>query len=425
MASSHHLDAAGAVAGRAQSTGGTGREDRPYSDRMPTVIAREPLRVLHCLWSGETGGAERAVYQLVREQLRAGSVAPSVLFAKRGGPYWDRIVQLGCPTVTLDLPHGYAVHRIGAIAEAMGPYDIAHFHSAEPMLILASLRNAALRRVYTHRGGIIRYSPRKRLQYAATGALLKRRFHGLSGNTAHAARCAGELFQMDASRFRVTYNGIDFGLLESVRDPVEVRAELGLWAQDFVLGTSANLRPWKRIDRLLRSLATLGRPELRLLIVGDGLDRPRLEALADSLGVAARTVFAGRQSNVGDYLQVMDAFCLPSMGLESFGNAAVEAMGLGVPTIVFADGGGTVEHIDDGRTGFVVADEPALEAILAGLLDDRENLGHAVGERGREAVRSKYTPVDAARRYEDLYTSAARRAGADRLSSEENPQRET
>ena len=47
---------------------------------------------------------------------------------------------------------------------------------------------------------------------------------------------------------------------------------------------------------------------------------------------------------IADYVQVMDAFCLPSTGLESFGNAAVEAMALGVPTVVFADGGGLVEH---------------------------------------------------------------------------------
>ena len=102
----------------------------------------------------------------------------------------------------------------------------------------------------------------------------------------------------------------------------------------------------------------------------------------------------------------------------SVGNAAVEAMGVGVPTIVFADGGGMIEHIDDGRTGFVVAHEQELNALVTRLLDDREQLGRAVGERGREAVRSKYAPVDAERRYEQLYLSAAGRPSAvDRLAA--------
>ena len=67
---------------------------------------------------------------------------------------------------------------------------------------------------------------------------------------------------------------------------------------------------------------------------------------------------------MASYLQVMDVFCLPSTALESFGNAAVEAMAAGLPTVVFADGGGLVEHIDDGQTGFVVADQKELEDTL-------------------------------------------------------------
>ena len=53
----------------------------------------------------------------------------------------------------------------------------------------------------------------------------------------------------------------------------------------------------------------------------------------------------------------MDVFALPSGPEESFGNAAVEAMGVGLPTVVFADGGGLVEHVIDGETGFVVRDQ--------------------------------------------------------------------
>ena len=136
---------------------------------------------------------------------------------------------------------------------------------------------------------------------------------------------------MDPSQFAVTYNGIEFDLLKPTRAPAEVRAELGLGPDNFVLGTSANLKAWKRIDRLLHALAAVRRPELRLLIVGDGEERPRLEALADRLGVRSRTVFTGLQDKVADFVQSMDAFCLPSDSRESFGNSAVEAMGLGRP----------------------------------------------------------------------------------------------
>jgi glycosyltransferase involved in cell wall biosynthesis len=382
--------------------------DQPHSSSRPPA-ATESLRVLHCLWSGRTGGAERAVYQLVREQLRGGSVAPAVLFAQGRGPYWERMNALDCPTFAADLPHSRAFGRIGSVVKLMRPYDLVHFHAAEPLFLLASLRCRGQLRVYTHRGGIAtRYALRKRLRYAVTGAVLRRSFHGLSGNTAHAARSAGELFGMDPSRFAVTYNGIEFDLLTPTRAPGEVRAALGLEPDTFVLGTSANLKAWKRVDRLLYALAAVPRQELRLLIVGDGEERPRLEALAERLGVQPRTVFTGLQDEVADLVQSMDAFCLPSDSRESFGNAAVEAMGLGVPTIIFADGGGTTEHIAAGQTGFIVNDEAGLREILIRLLDDRE-LRASVGAAGSAAVRARYTPEEAARRYEQLYAAAVER----------------
>jgi glycosyltransferase involved in cell wall biosynthesis len=108
---------------------------------------------------------------------------------------------------------------------------------------------------------------------------------------------------------------------------------------------------------------------------------------------------------VGDYLQVMDAFCLPSTSLESFGNAAVEAMAVGVPTIVFEDGGGLVEHVEQGRTGFVVADEDELRTVLLRLIDD-EALRRRVGSCASETVRHRYALSKATEGYDALYADA-------------------
>jgi glycosyltransferase involved in cell wall biosynthesis len=372
---------------------------------MAEVESRRPLGVLHCLWSGEVGGAERAVHLLVREQLRDPALAPALLFAQGRGAYWEKAKQLGCPVITLDLPNGRAVGRLGAAATAMRPFDLHHFHSAEPLLILASARCSAVRRIYTHRGGSTRYSLGKRLRYGVTGLMLRRRFHGFSGNTAHAARSAAQLFRMDPQRFEVTYNGLEFDLLEPVRPAATVRGELGLRSSDFVLGTAAHLKAWKRIDRLLIAAARLADPALRVLIVGDGPDRQRLEALADDLGISESVTFAGKQLHMGDYLQVMDAFCLPSTSLESFGNAAVEAMAMGIPTMVLADSGGMLEHIEDGTTGLVAADQAELERSVQRLLQDRE-LARRLGAAGSESMRQRYTPERAAQRYRRLYASA-------------------
>jgi glycosyltransferase involved in cell wall biosynthesis len=289
----------------------------------------------------------------------------------------------------------------------MRGFDIHHFHSAEPLLMAGSVLSGDACRVYTHRGGITDYSPKKRLQYRLVGRLMRRFFQGVSGNTRHAGLCAAGLFGMDRRKFRVTYNGLDFDLLEPQRTPEQVRAALGVSAADFLLGTAAHLRAWKRIDRLLRALTSLEDIPVRLLVIGDGPDRIRLERVAEELGVRGLVSFVGVQDNVGDFLQTLNAFCLPSTALESFGNAAVEAMAFGVPTIVFGDGGGLIEHVEDGKTGFVVADQQELVGTIRALAEDRHG-GCLIGASGAAAVRQRYTLASAASAYRDLYASALR-----------------
>jgi glycosyltransferase involved in cell wall biosynthesis len=348
---------------------------------------------------------ERAVHLLVREQLRDATLSPALLFAQGKGPYWSQAQGLGCEVVTLDLPNGRAIRSLRGVAAAMRTFDLHHFHSAEPQLMVASAQCAGVHRIYTHRGGSTRYGPRKRLKYAATGLLLRRLFHGFSGNTAHAARFAAQLYRIDPERFEITYNGLEFDLLEPARPADEIRSELGLGSSEFVLGSAAHLKAWKRIDRLLLAAAKLKNPKLRLLIVGDGPDRQRLETVVDDLGISETVIFTGTRLHVGDYLQLMDAFCLPSTSLESFGNATVEAMGMGVPSIVFADGGGVLEHVQNGVSGLVVTDQADLERAIRSLMRDRE-LARRIGAQGRASVRGRYTPERAARQYRQLYESA-------------------
>jgi glycosyltransferase involved in cell wall biosynthesis len=372
------------------------------------------LSVLHLLWSGQTGGMERAVYQLVREQLAGSTVAPAVLFAGPGGPYHDRLAELGCPVESLGLPHARSLRHLTAGRRAMRGVDVHHFHAAEPLLMAASMSCRGVTRVYTHRGGFVDGSFRRQARFRVAGPLMRASFHGFSGNTAHGARSGARLLGISPARFRVTYNGIEFSLLEPHRTAAEVRAELGL-GSELVLGTAAILKDWKRIDRLLRAFPALqgaAAGPVRLLVVGDGPERPRLERLAAELGIAADVVFAGLRDHIADYLQVMDVFSLPSSERESFGNAAVEAMAVGVPPVVFADSPGLAEHVEDGRTGLIAATQDEFTAALRRLLEDAA-ARREMGARARAAIRERYTLARSAAAYDELYAAAlaARRGG--------------
>ena len=357
-----------------------------------------PPRVLHVMWSLGTGGAERALYQLVLAQ-RASGMDVAVLVASKPGLYGERLAGQGVAVVSLGQRSGLDLLAARRARALFARWPIVHFHVAEPPLMLAAA-TAPGRAYYTHRAGLFRYPLARRARYGTVGSVVRRRFDGVAANTRHAADVAAQLLRVPRSQVDVVYNGIDWDLLRPERDERAVVAELGLRPGDVVVGTSANLRGWKRIDLLVHAVARLSRGAL--VVVGDGPDRAALESLAERTGLAARARFVGHTANVADYLQVMDIFALPSGPEESFGNSAVEAMGLGLPTVVLRDGGGLTEHVSHRETGVIADGADDLAYWIERLADDAQ-LRRNLGTSAREEVRSRYTTEQMVRGYARLY----------------------
>jgi glycosyltransferase involved in cell wall biosynthesis len=174
--------------------------------------------------------------------------------------------------------------------------------------------------------------------------------------------------------------GID---LERFRpgDRAAARAQLRLPAQSPIVGIVATLRSWKGHLHLLEALASLGRPDVRLVVVGDGPMREALERRAGELALAERVTFAGNQRDVVPWLRAFDLFCLPSYANEGVPQALAQAMACGL-AIVTTPVGSITELVEDARTGVLVppSDPPALARAIVALLDDparRARLGEA------------------------------------------------
>lgn len=167
-------------------------------------------------------------------------------------------------------------------------------------------------------------------------------------------------------------------------------------AEGVVIGTVKTLAPKYGIDVLLRAFARLlprPGPAPCLRIVGGGPQRAALEALAISLGVAARVQFVGpvAHAEVPAQLHQLDIYVAASrLDSESFGVAVLEASACARPVVV-SDAGGLPEVVDDGVTGLVVPrDDPAaLAAALQRLVDDAP-LRQRLGRAGRERVLQHY-----------------------------------
>lgn len=173
--------------------------------------------------------------------------------------------------------------------------------------------------------------------------------------------------------------------IDSVRfapgDRAAARTALGLPAAASIVGIVATLRSWKGHRFLLEAVAQLARPEVCLVVVGDGPQRAALEQLAGELQLDGRIRFAGNQEDVRPWLHATDVFVLPSYANEGVPQALIQAMMCGLP-VISTGIGGIPELVRDGATGLIV--EPsrteAIAARLAPLLDDpatRQRLGQA------------------------------------------------
>jgi phosphatidylinositol alpha-1,6-mannosyltransferase len=162
--------------------------------------------------------------------------------------------------------------------------------------------------------------------------------------------------------------------------------------------TVARLAAHKGIDTGLRLLAALGTefPDLRYAIVGSGVQRTHLEALAKDLGVEDRVRFLGHVPeadlpalyNCAEiYLGLSRTVALMA---EGFGIALTEASACGLP-VVGGLGGGIPDAVREGETGFLVDSnhpEPAAEAVR--LLLRNRDLGRRMGDNGRRAAEQHY-----------------------------------
>jgi glycosyltransferase involved in cell wall biosynthesis len=218
-----------------------------------------------------------------------------------------------------------------------------------------------------------------------------------------------------ADRIAVVMNGID---VDAMRVDADARRKMrqawGLSAEHFVIGCAARLDPMKDHANLLRAAASFAREssDARFVCVGDGPAdyRPRLTALADSLGVADRVLWVGKIDDMKAAYNAFDIATLSSAFGEGFPNTVGEAMACGVP--VAATDIGDVRAIIGGLGEVVAPKNP--ELLCAAWRRLRQRLAREPGLRkeARDGIVANYGLDTMVRRTEDILSqlTAGRRA---------------
>ena len=165
----------------------------------------------------------------------------------------------------------------------------------------------------------------------------------------------------------------------------------------------SNMRPVKRLRDVIRVFANVAKEiKARLVMIGDGPDRPGAHRLAEELGVGDRVVFLGAQESIASLLNCADIALQPS-ALESFGLSILEALSIGAPVITTRCGG-PEEVVVHGECGYLseIGDVENMSKNCIRLLKDPE-LYNQFSKNARQRVVDNYGIRKITARYEDFY----------------------
>jgi glycosyltransferase involved in cell wall biosynthesis len=361
-----------------------------------------PIPVLYVIATLDCAGAEHQL-TLLATCLDRRRFAPKVVCLTRGGPFEERLAAAGVPCAVLGKRHKWDLRAVAALKAVIRDHRarVVHTwlftgnaygrwaaHAARVPAIIASERSVDDWRSWRHR-------------------MIDRRLARHTAAIVANCRAVREFVVgegIDPAKVRVIENAIDLEAFDAAVCDGPRDAVLDDLTDRFVLIQVGRLEPQKGVPDLLAAADLLRRsaPELMLVLVGDGPDRPGIEREIAARGLEAHVRLLGRRDDVPPLLAHADAVVLASRW-EGLPNVVIEAMAARRPVVV-TDVGGCAELVTDGRTGFVVPPaEPERLARAIETIRDDPALGLELGSAARENVEQRFTVERMVNAYQDLY----------------------
>lgn len=352
------------------------------------------------------GGIETLIVDLIR-RLPRNELEPHVAVFESGGSLETVLVDMCIPIHHIRKRDGVDLRVVMDLRRILNNFDIetVHSHNFSTWLYAAlavhSLPWKRIIHVHTEHSDVA---------YTRRRYLIERLLGWVTTYTVavseHVRSIMINKIGIAGDRVRKVYNGIDaerFAPDASIR--YRVRAMLGIGEQDVVVGIVARLSKVKDHTTLLHAFAQITRePALstRLLIVGEGPERPRIEQIIRNLGLGDCVMLLGERQDIADILNAVDIYALSSLS-EGMNLTLLEAMGCGLPVVATSVGGNT-ETVVENMTGFLTPpqDAVALSSALKRLVTS-DSLRQRLGHQGRERILQVFNQSAMVKAYLSLY----------------------
>ena len=353
------------------------------------------IKVLHILWSGIKGGAEKNVADIVTG-LNGSDFDMAVLFMSKKD-YWGNFIESkGIKTYCLHLDTARSIKSIFAFVVFVikSKYDIYHNHVSAPFvkIILRILRRKVIQTMHNNPVTLNKMGMLKRKLtisfadfYIAPSNYIK---NYLEEQYNIKSRHIYHGIEIIPPKFITKHEHIDIGICK--------------------IGVVTHLEKIKGNDILINAAKMLtdrGIFNFKIFIAGTGTEYNKLKSLIDRLSISKHVKMCGYVQDVNDFLNDMDIFASASLN-ESLGISVLEAMAKGLP-VVCMNIPAFLEIVVDNSNGFVCYPNPRdISEKLGKLIDDR-GLRKRFGEASYKIASEKFNLNDILKQYREFYQRCA------------------
>jgi glycosyltransferase involved in cell wall biosynthesis len=364
------------------------------------------VRICFVVPSLAGGGAERVAVTVLSALDGASHDRVLYLFSKEG-VYFDRLA----PDVKIVIASRRSwlgrLFELSSFIRATKPHVVMPFLSYFITALAAWFAGVGARVVFNQQTPTTGFlddldfrwkTPWRRRLFAMVTRLFYRRADAVVVTTQGVGDDLVTNYRVPRTKLRVLHNPVDLdGIRTGAAEPIAER-RLG---SDSMVAAAGRLAGVKNYPLLIEALAELSRSRcVGAWILGDGVERARLEQLARERGVGDQVRFLGFQQNPWRYIARADVFVLTST-YEGFGNVVIEAMACGTP-VVATRSPGTSEIISDQNNGLLVDHEPkAVAGAILRLISDAAFRERMI-TNARESV-SQYALPNVVERYDRLF----------------------
>ena len=359
--------------------------------------------LLQVVLSLNAGGTERLVVDMTLALNEHANIA--VVCLDERGTWAERLRDQGVQVEVLGRKPGFDASLVGGIRRIVKDIHkpAIHCHHYTPFIYggLASLTMPGSKLVYTEHGRYGDGPPSLKRRFAnQLFGRMPGRFFAVSHDLRH--HLVGE--GIPTAKLEVNHNGIDPGAVTTVQARNEIRNDLGLHRDDWVVGTVTRLDPVKDLQVLIAAAAQLKdrAPKLKLVFVGDGPERQGLEAAVEAQGLTQRVMFLGHRDDARRLMAGFDLYFNCSV-IEGISVTILEALSAGL-AVAASRVGGTPEILGDDEYGLMFesrSPDAAAKALLS--LYDNESQRQQLMARARPRIDAAFSVETMLRKYTDAY----------------------